>query len=583
MPRFHLTRHYMLTSSLVFLLFGALLYQVDHLRSQAVHAIQAEESRALKELRDDLTRTVTEAAQRDLVALQEQSSVNMARLLVNGLWNGLFASYLEQAQAVDFSRCGAPDPQAGEAAQRERQACHRVIGQQLARLPAFALLDSAVRTALQDTQVYRLKIFDLRGITIYSSDDAALGEDRSLSPGWRGAARDGVPGSHLTRRNALNPLHLEAESRDIVNTYLPVFGEGEPTPVAVIETYSDVRSFLEQLSAFTSNLSLKAAVREQGMQQRLDQERALLDMQGHRATLVVLALTLVVYVALLMIVRRAQHLIEQQAEQMQNTRTHLMQTEKMAMLGQMVAGVAHQLNTPLAYCRANLHCFSEAFDRVVARVLAQRADATTVMLTDPDETSEAMRQDAIVDRDVDDVRLMVEDTRNGVRMMEELVQQLRSFTRVDQAAIDVVDLNAALSSAVYMARAVLPPKIRIEERYASLPRMVVRVSQINQAVLNLLMNAGQAVGEQGCITVSTRLEGAWVVIEVSDDGCGMSAEVQSRVFEAFYTTKSEGTGLGLYLVRDIVQGHGGSVLLSSAPGSGTSVGLRLPVSGRTAP
>lgn len=582
MPRFHLTRHFTLASSLVFLLFGAALYQVDRLRSQAMRAIQIEDSQALRELRSELTAMATDAAQRDLVTLQEQSSVNMARTLTNGLWNGLFTHYLEQAQAVSFGRCGVADPNAGEAAERQRQACHRVIGQQLAQMPAFVLVDSAVRTTLQDTQVFRFKIFDLRGITIYSTDHAQLGEDRSMSPGWRSAAHEGFPVSHLTRRNDLNPLHQATAARDFVNTYLPVFGDGGSTAVAVVETYSDVRSFLDQLSAFASTLELKAGARDLAMTQRLDGERALLDLQGQRSTAMLMALMLVVYVALLMIVHRAQRQMEQQAAQVQNTRTHLMQTEKMVMLGHMVAGVAHQLNTPLAYCRANLHCFSDAFDRVVAHVQMQRAELATVLLPGPGEQPHEMQRDIVVERDVEDVRQMIGDTCNGVKMMEELVQQLRSFTRLDQAPTDVVDLNAAISSAVYMARALLSPKIRVEECYGSLPRMWVRVSLINQAVLNLLMNAGQAIADAGCIVVATRVEGLCAVIEVSDDGCGMSAEVQARVFEGFYTTKPEGTGLGLYVVRDIVQGHGGRVTLRSAPGRGTSVSLHLPLPGRSA-
>lgn len=585
MPNFHLTRHFLSASSLVFLLFGVLIYQVDHLRSQAVHAIQVEESRALRELRSDLTQLVSEAAQRDLVVQQEQASIGMGRLLINGLWNGLFAVYLEQAQTVQFRSCGAPDPQADEVAQRKRQACQRALGAQLTRLPTFALVDSAVRNALQDTPMFRLKVFDLQGITIYSTDHAQLGEDRSASPGWR-TARAGSHASNLSPRSTLNPLHREPASRDFVNTYMPVFGDGgSPTPVAVMETYTDVRPFLDQLTSFTGELERKALAREEGMEQRLDQERFLLDEQGLRSTLLLLALALLVYLALLAIVHRAQRLIEQQAAQMQDARTHLMQAEKMAILGQMVAGVAHQLNTPLAYCRSNLHCFPEVFARMVAHVRAQREETEALAQADPGELGElpaGMLRDAIIDRDVADVRQMIDDIRTGIRMIEELVRQLRNFTRLDQSSSDVIDLNVAIASAVYMARTLLSSNIRIEEHYGHLPRIMVRVSQINQAVLNLLMNAGQAIAGAGCITVSTRLEDRFVVIEVSDDGGGIAAELQSRVFDAFVTTKPEGTGLGLYLVRDIVQSHGGRVALRSAPGEGTSVMLYLPADMRTA-
>jgi two-component system NtrC family sensor kinase len=580
MPRFHLTRHFLIASSLVFLLFGASLIQVDRLRSEAVQVLQAEQASALQALRGDLTALATEAAERDLVALYEQGSIHMARVLANALWRRSLGEQLERAQRVDFSACGVANPRVSELAQLKRQACLRTVGQQLAALPAFATLDRAVVAALQDTQIYRLKIFDLRGITVYSTESGQLGEDRSLSPGWVSAARDGLPRSQLSRRDDLNALHRAVAMRDLVNTYLPVFDASGLKVVAVMETYTDVGGFLQQLTGFADSLSHEAGVRQAAMAARLNGQRAVLDAQGTRSTLVLLGLTLAVYLALVAVVRRGQRLLERHADQIQNTRAHLMQTEKMVMLGQMVAGVAHQLNTPLAYCRANLRAFLDVHGRLVSRVLAQRAHEVTVMLPDSGETPEALLEDATIERDMREVRQMIDDALGGIGMMEELVQQLWGFTRLDQAPTDVIDLNAAISSAVYMARAVLPTRIRVEERYSSLPRMVVRVSQLNQALLNLLMNAGQAIDGEGLITVSTAVDGRCVAIEVADNGRGMPAEVQARVFEAFFTTRPEGTGLGLHLVRDIVQAHGGQVALHSQPGQGTRVTLRLPLPGQ---
>lgn len=580
MPRFHLTRHFMIASTLVFLLFGVSLVQLDRLRSQAVHALQSEQADALKVLRSDLTALATEAAERDLVALYEQSSTNTARVLANALWRRALSGQLEQAQRVDFGACGVASPRASDLSQLKRQACLRAVGQQLSALPAYPALDEAVVIALQDTQIYRLKIFDLRGITVYSTDASQLGEDRSLSPGWISAARDGLPQSQLSRRDDLNALHRTVAMRDLVNTYLPVFDASGLKVVAVMETYTDVGGFLQKLGGFANGLSTEAMARQSAMAVRLNDQRALLDAQGTRSTLVLLGLTLAVYLVLAAVVRRGQRLLERHAEQIQNTQAHLMQTEKMVMLGQMVAGVAHQLNTPLAYCRANLHAFLDVHGRLVSRVLAQRAHEATVMLPESGEMPEVLLQDATIERDMRDVRQMIDDALNGIGMMEELVQQLRGFTRLDQAPTDVIDLNASISSAVYMARSVLPTRIRIEERYSSLPRMVVRVSQLNQALLNLLMNAGQAIDGEGLITVSTSVDGPCVAIEVTDSGRGMSAAVQARVFEPFFTTRPEGTGLGLHLVRDIVQAHGGSVALHSRPGQGTRVTLRLPLPGK---
>jgi two-component system NtrC family sensor kinase len=199
------------------------------------------------------------------------------------------------------------------------------------------------------------------------------------------------------------------------------------------------------------------------------------------------------------------------------------------------------------------------------------APAEAVQASPPGD--EALRQDLA------DTRVMLQDVGGGVQMMQELVEQLRGFTRLDQAPTERVDINAALSSAVYIARTVVSGKVRIEERYGSLPRLRVHVTQLNQAVLNLLMNAAQAIEGEGVVTVSTRHVAAHVLIEVSDTGQGMPEAVQAHVFEPFFSTKpvGEGTGLGLSLVRTIVEKHGGRVELRSGPGQGTTVSLSLPI------
>jgi two-component system, NtrC family, sensor kinase len=283
--------------------------------------------------------------------------------------------------------------------------------------------------------------------------------------------------------------------------------------------------------------------------------RQSLDTTGTGLTLAALLLTLMVYLLLLLIVRRASRLVDQQSLQMQHSRAHLVQFDKMVMLGRMVAGVAHQLNTPLAYCRTNLRLLGE----LLARCTSDRP---------------------LREQDRSDARQMLDDTLGGVLMMDELVRHLRGFTRLDQAPTDHVDLNAAIASVVYIARSVVPPHIHIDERYDErLPHLNVHAARLNQAVLNLLMNAAQAIAGTGSVTVSTHRDAHAVRIAVADTGNGIPPSLHERVFEPFFTTKpsGQGTGLGLSVVREIVEQHGGRVDLSSQPGLGTTVTLHLPL------
>jgi len=558
MQPFRLTRHFMLTSFAVFLLFAILLYRLDDLRRDGLHDIQREENGAIAELQAGLVSLSTESVRRDLLVLHEQGNLDTSRLLANLLWDDTLSAYLDEARQLNLADC----PRAGAAGavhapvpSPARAACQRQWNQRLTALPGFAAVDARLRDAVHDSRVIRLKLFDLRGLTVYSTDSEQIGEDASTSPGWI-AASEGRPWSHLGARGEPHAPGARPERRDILSAYLPLQAPGAREPAAVIETYTDATAIVQRLDEAATALHDSARERGRAMNTRLDRMRQALDTTGTGLTLVALLLTLTVYLLLLLIVRRASRLVDQQSLQMQHARAHLVQFDKMVMLGRMVAGVAHQLNTPLAYCRTNLRLLGDLLARCTA-------DGP---LREPDRA---------------DARQMLDDTLGGVLMMDELVRHLRGFTRLDQAPTEHVDLNAAIASVVYIARSVVPPHIHIDERYDErLPHLNVHVARLNQAVLNLLMNAAQATAGAGSVTVSTHRDAQAVRIAVTDTGQGIDPSLHERVFEPFFTTKpqGQGTGLGLSVVREIAEQHGGRVDLSSQPGQGTTVTLHLPLS-----
>ena len=263
----------------------------------------------------------------------------------------------------------------------------------------------------------------------------------------------------------------------------------------------------------------------------------------------------------------------------------LIQSEKMASLGQMVAGVAHEINTPLGYVKNNIEMMEMFFESSRAMVEASVALADTLLSPSSSEqelqlrlaTLAELRQEAQAG-EADDMLKLFTDTRFGVDQISELVQNLKNFSRLDRAAAADVDLNECLDSAVLLARNLLKNRIEVVRQYGALPRISCMPSQLNQVFLNLLTNAAQAIEGQGKILLKTEAEEGWLKVTVQDTGKGIPADALPRIFDPFFTTKpvGQGTGLGLSISYQIVQQHGGDIRVTSQPGKGTRFTVRLP-------
>jgi len=272
--------------------------------------------------------------------------------------------------------------------------------------------------------------------------------------------------------------------------------------------------------------------------------------------------------------------------ELKESQTQLVQSEKMASLGQMVAGVAHELNTPLGYVKNNVQLLRE-----LSTPLFDLADAQAVLadcLSDPncdDARLHSALQAAADARDLASPELLMEDfgqlfsdTLYGLEQIAELVVGLKDFARLDRAMSEEVDLNDCIRSALVIARNGIKDKADIVLQLGDLPRIPCAPSQINQVLLNLLNNAAQAIDGFGQILLKTWADDSAVFVSLQDSGRGMSPEVLARIFDPFFTTKpvGQGTGLGLSISYKIIQDHGGQIRAASEPGRGTRFLIRLP-------
>jgi two-component system, NtrC family, sensor kinase len=267
-------------------------------------------------------------------------------------------------------------------------------------------------------------------------------------------------------------------------------------------------------------------------------------------------------------------------------RARVMQSEKLASLGMLSAGVAHEINNPLAYVSNNLAVL-ERDVRFLLMLLSiyERAEAS-LAATEPELVRQASRLASEFDLPYvkDNMGKILRSTRQGVKRVADIVQNLRGFARLDQAAVDQADIHEALRTAVEMLRGRLDRRhITVDEHFGELPLVAGSPAQLNQVFLNLLVNAMHAIEsthrQDGRIEITTAACSGEIVVEVADNGCGIADDVLPQVFDPFFTTKDvgDGTGLGLSITHSIVQDHGGRLEVESDKGVGTCFRVFLPV------
>jgi signal transduction histidine kinase len=495
----------------------------------------------------------------DLVISTEESNITATRTFSNTLWPK-YGPFLSSTQSLS--------------------------DEALLAHPTTQQLYEDTLQILEDSSIRKVKIFDLQGRTVFSTDKSQTGDDKSQSSGFL-AAKSGQVISQLDHRDTFEALQTTLEDRNLLSSYVPIRGSApDEEVVGVFELYTDVTHLFAHV-----------------------------DQTQRRIILGSLLILTTLHGLLYLFVKRADHLLKeqyqkvytsealyrQQASELEQTlielrqaQLRLIQSEKMSSLGRMVAGVAHEINNPVSFIHGNLEHLREYGQNLLKLLQLYQHHY-------PHPTAELQ---AVID-DID-LKFIQEDLPRvlvsmdvGSSRIREIVLALRIFSRLDESEIKSVDIHEGIESTLMILHHRLQaspdrPAIAVTKDYAALPKVECYAGLLNQVFMNILVNAIDAVEEKtrnymesqhiehpGQIKLQTSIiDQQWVEVAIADNGCGISEDVKERIFEPFFTTKAigKGTGMGMSISYQIVtEKHQGTLECFSILGQGTKFVIQIPI------
>lgn len=265
-------------------------------------------------------------------------------------------------------------------------------------------------------------------------------------------------------------------------------------------------------------------------------------------------------------------------EKLQRMTSHLLQSEKLAGIGQLAAGVAHEINNPVGYIGSNLGSLRRYLEDLFGLIAAYEQEEHGLAPA-PAAGIGALKQRIDLEFLKRDARELVDECLEGASRVRKIVKDLKDFSRADKGDWALCDIHAELDSSLNIAHNEIKYKAEVVRRYGELPAIECVASQLGQVFMNIFVNAAQAIERKGTITVATGCDSDRVSIEIADTGAGIAPDLLDKIFDPFFTTKpvGAGTGLGLAITYGIITAHRGTIEVTSEPGRGTTFTIWLPI------
>ena len=278
--------------------------------------------------------------------------------------------------------------------------------------------------------------------------------------------------------------------------------------------------------------------------------------------------------------KRAEQQLREKNAELESMQMQLLQQEKMASIGQLAAGVAHEINNPIGYVNSNMHALNKyAEDLFTILDIYEAAEP----LLDPQAAAArrvvSVKQEMDIPYIKEDLPKLLRESQEGLNRVKAIVQDLKNFSHTDEGEWQIIDLHNGLDSTLNIVANELKYKAKVVKEYGDLPLLQCNPSQINQVFTNILVNAAHAIENNGVITIRSGVSGEYGYIEISDTGKGIAPEHLNRIFDPFFTTKpvGKGTGLGLSLSYGIIKKHNGRIEVASELGKGATFRIVLPI------
>lgn len=280
------------------------------------------------------------------------------------------------------------------------------------------------------------------------------------------------------------------------------------------------------------------------------------------------------------------HELNKTLEDLKQTQSQLVESEKMASLGQLTAGIAHEINNPINFVTSNINPLKRDIEMILdALTMIENVSTSDASPADKRKQIDDYKEELDFDYLTLEIKHLIKGINEGANRTAEIVKGLRIFSRLDEDDLKKADINEGLESTMVIVNNLLNNKIKVIKEYSDLPGVECYPGKLNQVFLNIISNAIYAVQKQfgektgGEIVITTSHDEENVIIKIKDNGTGMDAQTQKKVFEPFFTTKEvgEGTGLGMSIAYNTIKKHNGKIIINSAPNEGTEFILQIPI------